>query len=45
MSVSCSYDQAEIWREYVDDLDSSNNFIAFQTALLDHMRNMAGEAV
>lgn len=45
MGATCRNDHASIWREYVDDLNSSNDFIAFQSSLIDHMWIMAGEAV
>lgn len=43
MTSECRYEQAELWRQYVDEMDSPDEFTGLQKALIDHIWNMAGE--
>ena len=43
MTSECRYEQAQLWRQYVDEMDSPEEFNGLQTALIDHIWDMAGE--
>ena len=43
ITAGCRYEQAQLWWENVDEMDSPEEFNSLQLALIDHIWNMAGE--
>lgn len=41
--TECRYDQADLWREYLDGFDTEEDYEALKHALVDNKWNMAGE--
>ena len=45
MISECRYEQAEIWREHVDFMESPEEYARLEKALMEHIWNMAGDAM
>lgn len=42
--VSCQYEQAALWRQYIDGTDDAQQHNLFTSALIEHVWNKAGDA-
>lgn len=43
MAHECRYDQSDMWREYIDGMETVEEYEFLKVTMVDHIFNMTGE--